>query len=145
MSTYQPVVWVESDGEECNTVFVKKCEDKSENVCADVTETKCKVSWRRWSHVADTYLGSSQGWRTQMFTKECTALSWEECKQAQKKTFSNFLPKSLIEFFCIFVNNRNGEAHVKFCLKTFFRNFISNNHVSSNHIAAYSTDLVWSG
>ncbi|XP_023322204.1 uncharacterized protein LOC111696726 isoform X2 [Eurytemora carolleeae] len=43
VSTYQPVVWVESDGEECNTVFVKKCEDKSENVCADVTETKCKV------------------------------------------------------------------------------------------------------
>ena len=31
------------DGEECSTVFVKKCEDKSENVCADVTETKCEV------------------------------------------------------------------------------------------------------
>jgi len=43
VSTYQPVVWVESDGEECSTIFVKKCEDKSENVCADVTETKCEV------------------------------------------------------------------------------------------------------
>ena len=43
VSTYQPVVWVESDGEECHTLFVKKCEDKQENVCADVTETRCEV------------------------------------------------------------------------------------------------------
>jgi len=43
VSTYQPVVWVESEAEECSTVFVKKCEEKSENVCADVTETKCEV------------------------------------------------------------------------------------------------------
>ena len=44
VSTYQPVVWVERDGEECKTDFVKQCEDKSENVCAEVTETKCEVS-----------------------------------------------------------------------------------------------------
>ena len=44
VSTYQPVVWVESEAEECSTVFVKQCEDKSENVCTDVTETKCEVS-----------------------------------------------------------------------------------------------------
>jgi hypothetical protein len=44
VSTYQPVVWVESEAEECSTVFVKKCEEKSENVCTDVTETKCEVS-----------------------------------------------------------------------------------------------------
>jgi len=43
VSTYQPVVWVESEAEECSTVFVKQCEDKSENVCTDVTETKCEV------------------------------------------------------------------------------------------------------
>eukprot|EP00090_Calanus_glacialis_P018919 TRINITY_DN2922_c0_g1_i1.p1 TRINITY_DN2922_c0_g1~~TRINITY_DN2922_c0_g1_i1.p1 ORF type:complete len:340 (-),score=58.63 TRINITY_DN2922_c0_g1_i1:150-1142(-) len=43
VSTYQPVVWVESEAEECSTVFVKKCEEKSENVCTDVTETKCEV------------------------------------------------------------------------------------------------------
>jgi len=43
VSTYQPVVWVESDGEECNTIFVKQCEEKYEDVCADVTETKCEV------------------------------------------------------------------------------------------------------
>ena len=44
VSTYQPVVWVEREAEECETVFVKQCGDKSENVCADVTETKCEVS-----------------------------------------------------------------------------------------------------
>ena len=44
VSSYQPVVWVERDSEECHTVFVKKCEDKQENVCADVTETRCEVS-----------------------------------------------------------------------------------------------------
>ena len=44
ISTYQPVIWVERDGEECHTVFVKKCEDKQENVCAHVTETRCEVS-----------------------------------------------------------------------------------------------------
>ena len=44
VSSYQPVVWVEKDSEECHTVFVKKCEDKQENVCADVTETRCEVS-----------------------------------------------------------------------------------------------------
>ena len=46
VSIYQPVVWVERDGEECKTDFVKQCEDKSENVCADVTETSCEVSRR---------------------------------------------------------------------------------------------------
>jgi len=43
VSTYQPVVWVERDGEECSTVFVKDCADRSENICQDVTETKCEV------------------------------------------------------------------------------------------------------
>ena len=44
VSTFQPVVWVERDGEICDTVFVKKCETVSENVCVDVTETKCEVT-----------------------------------------------------------------------------------------------------
>ena len=43
VSTYQPVVWVERDAESCETVFVKQCSDRSENVCQDVTETKCEV------------------------------------------------------------------------------------------------------
>ena len=43
VSTYQPVVWVERDGEECKTDFVKQCEDKSEDICADVHETRCEV------------------------------------------------------------------------------------------------------
>jgi hypothetical protein len=43
-STYQSVVWVERDGEECTTEFVQQCEQKSESVCADVTETFCEVS-----------------------------------------------------------------------------------------------------
>ena len=44
VSTFQEVIWVEKEGEMCKTDFVKQCEDKSENVCADVTETRCKVS-----------------------------------------------------------------------------------------------------
>jgi len=43
VSTYEPVVWEERDGESCTTIFVKRCEDKNENVCEDVTETKCEV------------------------------------------------------------------------------------------------------
>ena len=43
ISTYQPVVWVERDGEECKTDFVKQCEEKSEEVCAEVHETRCEV------------------------------------------------------------------------------------------------------
>merc|ERR1719430_2490838 len=43
VSTYQPVVWVERDGEECKTEFVKQCEDRTEEVCAEVTETRCEV------------------------------------------------------------------------------------------------------
>ena len=44
VSTYEPVVWQEVDAEQCDTVFVKECEDKSEEVCADVTETRCEVT-----------------------------------------------------------------------------------------------------
>ena len=47
VSTFQDVVWVERDGEMCKTDFVKQCEDKSENVCADVTETKCEVKKKK--------------------------------------------------------------------------------------------------
>ena len=43
VSTFLEVVWVERDGEMCKTDFVKQCEDKSENVCAEVTETFCEV------------------------------------------------------------------------------------------------------
>ena len=35
---------VERDGEECSTDFVQKCEERSENVCGEVTETLCEVS-----------------------------------------------------------------------------------------------------
>ena len=45
VSTYQPVVWVERNGQECKTGWVKQCSDRSENVCIDVTETVCEVSW----------------------------------------------------------------------------------------------------
>lgn len=44
VSTYEPVVWQEVDAEQCDTVFVKKCEERSEEVCADVTETRCEVN-----------------------------------------------------------------------------------------------------
>ena len=43
MSAYQPVQWVELEDEECDTVFVKRCGERKENVCADVVETRCEV------------------------------------------------------------------------------------------------------
>merc|ERR1712025_195409 len=43
VSVYDPVVWVERDGEECRTDFVKQCEERSQEVCADVHETRCEV------------------------------------------------------------------------------------------------------
>ena len=44
VSSYEPVVWVERDGEECRTDFVQQCEERSEKVCDDVTETICEVN-----------------------------------------------------------------------------------------------------
>ena len=43
VSAYQPVQWVELEDEECDTVFVKRCGERKENVCADVVETRCEV------------------------------------------------------------------------------------------------------
>merc|ERR1712226_1214444 len=60
VSTYQPVVWQEVDAEQCSTVFVKKCKDRSEEVCADVTETRCEVF---------PYTECGMGMETQEYTK----------------------------------------------------------------------------
>ena len=43
VSAYKPLKWVEMEGESCKTEFVKKCEEKRENVCAKVVETQCEV------------------------------------------------------------------------------------------------------
>ena len=43
VSAYQPVVWKEREAEECDTVFVRQCEEKKQNVCSTVTETRCEV------------------------------------------------------------------------------------------------------
>ena len=43
VSTYLPVEWQEVEAEQCDTVFVKQCEDREEDVCAEVTETRCQV------------------------------------------------------------------------------------------------------
>ena len=43
VSAYKPLKWVEREGESCKTEFVKKCEEKRENVCAKVVETQCEV------------------------------------------------------------------------------------------------------
>ena len=48
VSTYDPVRWVERDAEACETMFVKDCSEKTENVCANVTETTCKVITGFW-------------------------------------------------------------------------------------------------
>ena len=49
VSTYLPVEWKEVEAEQCDTAFVKQCEDREEDVCAEVTETRCQV--RTWLRV----------------------------------------------------------------------------------------------
>ena len=44
VSTYQPVIWEERDAEACKTEWRMECEDRTEQVCADVSETRCDVS-----------------------------------------------------------------------------------------------------
>ena len=44
VSTFLPVEWSQDQGEQCTTDFVQKCEERSENVCGEVTETLCEVS-----------------------------------------------------------------------------------------------------
>ena len=43
ISEYLDLRWVLKDAEECHVHFTSQCETKSENVCLDVTETKCEV------------------------------------------------------------------------------------------------------
>ena len=43
VSAFKPLEWVEREGESCKTEFVKQCEEKRENVCADVAETVCDI------------------------------------------------------------------------------------------------------
>merc|ERR550532_3286637 len=78
VSTYQPVVWVEREAESCETVFVKQCSDRSENVCQDVTETKCEVV---------PYKECKSGQEPQQFTEtKLTAKKFIEqgCTQGKK-------------------------------------------------------------
>ena len=44
VSTYQPVVWEEREEEACKTEWRMECEDRAEQICADVSETRCDVS-----------------------------------------------------------------------------------------------------
>ena len=44
VSSYEPVVWREQEGEQCRTDFVQQCEERSEKVCGEVTETICEVN-----------------------------------------------------------------------------------------------------
>ena len=44
VSTFLPVEWTQGQGEQCTTEFVQKCEERSENVCGEVTETLCEVN-----------------------------------------------------------------------------------------------------
>ena len=63
VSTYEPVEWVEEEAETCETVFVKvlgddfgigmifllqECKEKTEEVCEDVSETRCEVRDGTW-------------------------------------------------------------------------------------------------
>ena len=44
VSSYQPVVWEERPGESCETRWTMMCQDRAEEVCQNVTETRCDVS-----------------------------------------------------------------------------------------------------
>ena len=44
VSSYQPVVWEERPGESCETRWRMMCQDRAEEVCQNVTETRCDVS-----------------------------------------------------------------------------------------------------
>ena len=44
ISEYLDLKWVIKDEEECHVDFNSQCEVKTENVCIDVTETKCEVN-----------------------------------------------------------------------------------------------------
>jgi len=84
VSTYQPVVWVERDGQVCKTDWIKQCEDKTENVCIDVTETVCEV------------------------------VPYKECKQGlepQEYSETILTPKKFIEKECI--QNKKEIPHKK--------------------------------
>ena len=89
VSTYQPVVWVERDGEECKTEFVKQCEDKTEEVCAEVTETTCEVVYAL--HVF-------------LYPPLSQVVPYKECKAGvEPQLFSDtkLSPKKFIEKTCI--------------------------------------------
>merc|ERR1711976_96355 len=84
VSTYQPVVWVKRDGQVCKTDWIKQCEDKTENVCIDVTETVCEV------------------------------VPYKECKQGlepQEYSETILTPKKFIEKECI--QNKKEIPHKK--------------------------------
>ena len=94
VSAYKPLKWVEMDGQECKTEFVKTCEEKRENVCAKVMETQCEVV---------PYTECSLGMEEQTFseTKLAPKLFVEQtCVQGQKtvphiKQVGGFITKSL--------------------------------------------------
>ena len=44
ISDFLDLEWVEKEVEECETVFEKSCEEKTQNVCLTVNETLCEVS-----------------------------------------------------------------------------------------------------
>merc|ERR1712117_870684 len=90
VSTYQPVVWVERDGQECKTDWVKQCEGKTENVCIDVTETVCEVvPYKECKNV--TKQNCVTNWETDSYgnqvwagTEACEPVTWQECKLVPK-------------------------------------------------------------
>ena len=43
VSAFLPVVWVERAGEMCKTEWVQQCQQRTEEVCQDVAETRCQV------------------------------------------------------------------------------------------------------
>ena len=51
VSIYEPVSWLEEEAEECATVFVKDCQEKTEEVCMDVSESRCQVGKKDTGHM----------------------------------------------------------------------------------------------
>ena len=77
VSAYQPVVWENREAEECDTIFVKKCEKRKQNVCVNVMETKCEVR---------PYTECSLGMEPQQYNKTVLAPQLFVEKKCKKTT-----------------------------------------------------------
>lgn len=102
VSAFKPLEWVEREGESCKTEFVKQCEEKRENVCADVAETVCDIVPYTGQWSPDHHDGHG----VDIFILECT-MGMEE----QQYSETHLAPKLFVEQTC--KTNAKTVPHIK--------------------------------